>query len=175
MNYVDYLILLVIAVGFILGYKDGFVRKLIGIFGFVLGIFLAYHFSESFSKIIAPLLNNEMYLANISAGFLIFIAVILIFSVLKRIIHPFDKVNRFVNQLLGGLAGILQIIFFLSGLLLLLNLFQMPNSSARKGSLLYQKVYSVIPLSVDLIMGSDAKAQDFIKDFIESKESAEEI
>ena len=72
MNFIDYLIILVIAVGFILGFKDGLVRKIIGLLGLSIGVILAFEFSDSVAVFLAPLLNNEIYLAEIVSGFLIF-------------------------------------------------------------------------------------------------------
>ncbi|MBU1098156.1 MAG: hypothetical protein CVV23_14100 [Ignavibacteriae bacterium HGW-Ignavibacteriae-2] len=172
MNYIDYIILAVIIIGFILGYKDGLVRKIIGILGFILGIILAFQFSKSISSYVSPLLNDELYLAEIVSGFLIFSLTIFIFAILKRVIHPFDKVNRFVNQLLGGFAGSIQIIFLISAFLLLLNLFDAPNQQTKNESILYNKTYSVIPKTIDLILGNRTNAQNYIIDFIESEEDS---
>lgn len=170
MNYLDYIIFIAILIGFILGFKDGLVRKVIGVIGFVLGIFLAFQFSHDVAVYLSPLLNNEIYLAEIVSGFIIFFLTIVLFAVLKRIIHPFDKVNQFVNQLLGGIAGTIQIVYFISAFLLLVNLFGIPSEGSKKESLIYNKVYEVIPITIDLIIGSDEKAQNYIKDFIETKE-----
>jgi hypothetical protein len=82
-------------------------------------------------------------------------------------------VNKFLNQLLGGLAGTLQIIFFLSVFLLLLNAINIPAEEDTDGSIFYSPVYSVIPSTIDLIVGTDFKTEGFIKDYIESRNNAE--
>ena len=79
----------------------------------------------------------------------------------KRLIHPSDKVNKFLNQLLGGIAGTLQIIFFLSVFLLLLNAISIPSKEDIDESLFYSPVYSVIPSTIDLIVGADFKTEEF--------------
>lgn len=154
-----------------MGYKDGLVRKVIGVLGLIIGIILAFEFSEPVGNFLAPVFDNEVYLASIIGGILIFLVVILIASIVKRIIHPVDKVNRFINQLLGGFSGALQMIFFISGFLLFLNIFEYPKNEARKESLTYEKVYQVIPTTVDFIIGGESKASTFIKDFIEKTDS----
>lgn len=171
MNYLDYTIIAVIVIGFLLGFKDGLVRKVIGVLGLLVGIVLAFEFSADFGKWLLPIFDNEEYLANIVAGILIFLIVILIASIIKRIVHPVDKVNRFINQLLGGFSGAVQMIFFISGFLLFLNIFQFPNEPTREKSLLYAKVYSIIPATIDLIIGDSSKAGNFINDIIEKKDS----
>lgn len=171
MNYIDYIIIAVILIGFLLGYKDGLVRKVIGVLGLIIGIVLAFEFSEQVGKFLAPVFDNEVYLASIIGGILIFLVVILIASIIKRIVHPVDKVNRFINQLFGGFSGALQMIFFISGFLLFLNIFEFPDDKVRNESLVYEKVYQVIPTTIDFIIGGDSKATTFIKDFIEKADS----
>lgn len=171
MNYIDYTIIAFLVIGFLLGYKDGLVRKVIGVLGLLIGVVLAFEFSSSFSKILLPIFDYEVYLAEIVAGFLIFLLVILIASIIKRIVHPVDKVNRFLNQLLGGFSGTLQMIFLISGFLLFLNIFKYPNDAARDNSILYHKVYSVIPAAIDLVIGDSSKAGNFIKNIIEKEET----
>ncbi|MDZ7763296.1 MAG: hypothetical protein U5K00_02560 [Melioribacteraceae bacterium] len=41
----------------------------------------------------------------------------------------------------------------------------------RNESLVYEKVYQVIPTTIDFIIGGDSKATTFIKDFIEKADS----
>lgn len=171
MNYVDYTIIAVIVIGFLLGFKDGLVRKVIGVLGLLVGIVLAFEFASDVGKWLLPIFDNEEYLAEIVAGILIFLFAILITSIIKRIVHPVDKVNRFINQLLGGFSGALQMIFFISGFLLFLNIFQFPNDPTREKSLLYGKVYSVIPTTIDFVIGDSSKAGNFINDIIEKKDS----
>lgn len=170
MNYVDYFILFIALVGFLLGFKDGLIRKLIGLVGLIAGIGFAFEFSDDLGKILTPFFNKDEYLANVISGILIFLVIVLTASILKRIVHPLDKVNRFVNQMIGGIIGIIQIIFFLSGFFLFLNIFGVPSQEARKDALLYNTVANIIPVSFDLVIGHRSKASDLFKDLIESKD-----
>lgn len=173
MNYIDFIILIFIALGFLLGFKDGLVRKLIGLIGFIVSIAAAFQYSSALGKLITPLINNEYYLAELIAGMLIFLIGILITSIIKRIIHPVDKVNKFLNQMLGGLAGGIQMAFFISIALILLNIFHMPKNESKDSSLLYYKEYNLIPATVKLFLGDQAKVKNFFIKFIESRDSFE--
>lgn len=173
MNYLDYILLGIILIGFILGYKDGLVRKVIGVVGLIIALFLAVNFSGELGIYLTPMFNNEDYLAKIISGVIIFFATILLFAVLKRLIHPSDKVNKFMNQLFGGIAGVIQIIFFTSVFLLLLNVINIPDENDRNNSLLYSSIYSVIPTTIDLIVGSDFKTEGFLKDYLKSRDNQE--
>ncbi len=171
MNYLDIFIVAVLAIGFLLGFKDGLVRKIIGLIGLIVAFAVAFEFSDKAALIILPVFQDE-YFANIVAGILIFLIVILITSIIKRIVHPLVKTNRFINQFLGGVVGVIQIVFFLSGFLLFLNIFNLPSKSSENKSILYSKVYNVIPNSIDFVIGHRSKATDFIKDFIENKDNS---
>lgn len=170
MNYLDYIILLIVLVGFILGFKDGLVRKIIGLVGLILAGALAFEFNSRAGKIITPFFSGDEYLSNLIAGILIFIVVVLITSIIKRIVHPLDKVNKFINQILGAIVGILQILFFTSTFFILLNILGIPNQTDRKKSIFYNPVLDLIPNTIELFLGHKAKASDFIKEYIEKTE-----
>lgn len=175
MNYVDYIIIAVVAVGFILGFKDGLVRKIIGLIGLVIGIGLAFQFAEPFGKFLAPFLNDEIYLAEIMAGIIIFLSTLFLTTILKRVIHPLDRVNKFVNQFLGGLAGTLQIIFFLSAFFLFTNIFDFPKEEDKGESLLYFKVFQIVPSTIELVLGDASQAREFIDNYIRGEAPLPEI
>lgn len=170
MNYVDYIIIGLILLGFVLGFKDGLIRKIIGLAGLIVGIFVSYKYNGFFGKFLAPIFDGEQYLAEIIASFIIFFGIIVIASILKRIVHPHDKVNNFINQSLGGIIGSIQIFFFISLLLLLLNIFNFPEFETKKTSLLYNYAYSFVPKTLQLLLGDEFKTKNLIKEFVESKE-----
>jgi len=174
MNYIDFIIIFILFIGFALGFRDGLIRKVIGLIGLVFGVILALEFYQKLGLFISPIINDEIYLAEIIAWLIIFIGVIFLASILKRIIHPLDKVNRFTNQLLGGISGTLQILFFVSGFLLFLNVFNIPNNEDKELSLLYNNTYNVIPFSIDLIIGKDSEAMNLVKEFIEQSSDVTE-
>ncbi len=173
MNYFDYFIIGIVVIGFILGFKDGLVRKIIGLIGVILGIILAIEFSNDLGKTVAPLFDNEIYFARIASGFFIFIIIFLLAAILKRVVHPHDKVNKLINQTLGGIAGVLQIIIFLSGLLFFLNLFSVPKKEIKEKSALYASIYSVLPKSVDMIIGGRGILKAYIEEQTKDKNITE--
>ncbi len=69
MNYIDYILIGVVLVGFILGYKDGLVRKIIGLLGLITAIYIAVTYSETLGEYLSPMFNDENYLAKIISGF----------------------------------------------------------------------------------------------------------
>ncbi len=171
MNYIDYIIIAFALIGFLLGFKDGLIRKIIGLIGLIAGIALAFEFSDKIGKFLTPFFNNDEYLAGVISGILIFLIIVFIASIIKRIVHPLDKLNKFINQFIGGLIGIIQIVFFLSAIFLFMDIFKIPDDKSRKDSILYSTVYDLIPNTIDLVIGHRAKATDIIKNFIESQDT----
>ncbi len=166
MNYVDYIILFFLIIGFILGFKDGIIRKLVGFVGLLISFFVAMELSSVVGAYLTPYFNNEPQVANIVAGIGIFFLLMLIVSILKRILHPVDKVNKFVNQLLGGIAGVIQMVFFISALLILFGIFNLPDGKAQNKSILYKPFYNVLPVTIDFVLGSDSSAKQYFNEYI---------
>lgn len=171
MNLLDLIIVVILLIGFVLGFKDGFVRKIIGLIGFALAIYLAAKFATPLGHIIEKYFNIEFYLSQIMAGVVIFLSTIGVFSIIKRIIHPFDKVNNFINQIIGGVFGAIQILFFLSAVFFILNIFNAPSKKVKNGSFLYNKVYSIIPATVNYLNNYTPTTKEFLKDYINQKDS----
>ncbi len=171
MNFIDIIIVIAVAVGFLLGFKDGFVRKIVGIVGFITAVVIAILFSSFVGRIIESTFGIEFYLAEIMAGLFLFIAIMIVTTILKRVIHPFDKVNNLINQLIGGFIGIIQLLFFISAIFLLLNIFNFPDKKTQESSVLYNYAYGFIPSSIDFLKDYTPSTEDVIKDYINQKDS----
>lgn len=153
-------------IGFILGFKDGFVRKIIGLTGFAIAIFCAMKFADDVGYLVEKVFDIEMYLAEIIGGIVIFLTIMILTAFLKRVIHPFDKVNNLINQIIGGLVGALQLLFFLSLVFLILGIFNVPKKEVADKSYLYSMVYKIIPTSVNYLNDFTPDTEQKIKDFI---------
>jgi membrane protein required for colicin V production len=171
LNLVDLIIVFIAFAGFILGFKDGFVRKIIGFTGFVLAVVLAINFAAPLGKFTENVFTIEYYLSELIAGAAIFSGTILLFALLKRLIHPFDKVNSLVNQIIGGVIGMVQILFFLSATLYILNIFSIPSARVKRESLVYTPIYNIIPRTINLLSSYTPDAKKRIKDYINDKDT----
>jgi membrane protein required for colicin V production len=171
LTFLDLIILIIILIGFILGFKDGFVRKIIGLLGFIGAVILAALFYEKLGTFIESFTGIEIYLSKIVAGVTIFLAVMILVSLLKRWVHPYDKVNNLMNQLFGGVIGAIQISFFLSAVLFLLRIFEVPDKQTIKSSLLYSKAYDLLPSTIDFLNNYTPKTKELLKDYINEKDT----
>ncbi len=171
MNYLDIIILVIVVIGFLLGFKDGLIRKIIGLLGLFVAFFVSFRFASVIGKFLLPIFNNEINLAEIFGGIILFFLIVLVFSVLKRIIHPLDKVNKLLNQVLGGVAGTIQVLFFISAIFLILNMFNIPDKPDKEKSFMYNKVSLIVPSSIRLVMGNNNSLQDYMQKIIETNSS----
>lgn len=167
----DALIVIGVLIGFILGFKDGFIRKLIGITGFVAATILAVFFAKQFGLLLESLFRIETYFAEIVGGLIIFFGVLSAFMFLKRIVHPFDKVNNLINQLVGGVVGSIQILYFLSAIFIIVNVFDLPEKQTREQSIFYYPTYKVIPLTIQYLSYYTPQPRKLIEDYINEKDT----
>ena len=167
----DALIITGVIVGFILGFKDGFVRKLIGIVGFALAVVAAVFFAGKLGLLIESIFNIEYYLAEIIGGLVIFISIITIFVFLKRVVHPFDKVNNLINQIVGGVVGSIQILYFLSAIFIIVNIFNLPDKDTRKQSVFYNNTLNVIPFTIQYLSYYTPEPRKLIENYINEKDT----
>lgn len=167
----DIIIVIALLIGFILGYKDGLIRKLIGLIGLAIAIYLSVLFAAPFGRLIESALGIEFYLSEIIGGAVIFILIMIVISILKRVVHPFDKVNNLLNQILGGVVGFIQVLYFLSAVFIIIKIFDLPSESTAKTSYIYAPVYKVIPTTIDYLQEYTPDSRKIIKDYIIEKDS----
>ena len=167
----DALIITGVIIGFILGFKDGFVRKLIGIIGFVLAVVAAVFFAGKLGLLIESIFGIEYYLAEIIGGLVIFISIITIFVFLKRVVHPFDKVNNLINQIVGGVVGSIQILYFLSAIFIIVNIFDLPDKDTKKQSIFYNNTLNVIPFTIQYLSYYTPEPRKLIENYINEKDT----
>lgn len=145
MQNIDYIIIVVALIGFIFGYIEGFLRKVIGICGLVLGVYLAFKLNDYVWPFFLNFFEGDKYLSQIAAGIVIYFAITFSSAVLKRIVHPFHRFNFFINRFLGGVVGSIQVIIYLSIILVLLINFNIPDKSSMQKSRYYKKVVKIVP------------------------------
>ncbi len=121
MNYVDLIIVLVVAIGAIWGAFKGLIRQLGSLVGFVLGIILSRVFGEELSVSLCSMCDMPATVGSIVAHILIFVVVyivcVLVFKLIRSLAHKVAM--GWIDRLGGLLFGALKWFFAIS---LLLNL-----------------------------------------------------
>jgi membrane protein required for colicin V production len=151
MNYLDFIIIALVIISAISGYKKGLIHQLASLAALILGIFLAV----KFSKLVAPFILNHFTssenIAKVSAFFAIFILVVIAVLLLGKFLHKtFEDVELgLINKISGSIFSIAKTIFILSAIMVLLRLsiihLNWPNTNDIEKSALYKPVEAMAP------------------------------
>jgi membrane protein required for colicin V production len=162
LNYLDLFIIVVLGVAFILGYRDGVIKKAIGAAGFFLAVYLAYIFADDAGALFQELTGVEPYLSKIIAAFVVFIGVMFAFSGIAQLAKPRDEVNGLINRIAGGAVGVLQFVVFLSALFYIGAVFGFPEKEDRDQSTLYDGVAGAVPRAIQFLGEHREEAKQFL-------------
>ena len=69
------------------------------------------------------------------------------------------------------LSLIVQILFFLSAVLLILNIFDLPDNSVKKSSAFYENTSELLPLTIDYLSNYTPDSKQIIEDYINEKDT----
>jgi len=152
LNWIDILVVLLTLASFYLGYKEGFIKKVFDVVGFFLGIFLAIKFAGEMGSVYKNLLGVADGSAGIIGGVTIFIFFQVLTAVIVKATKIHDKVNHLVNKIIGGIAGTIQIVIFLSAIFFAASKLSFPAEETTKKSIFYSSVKSVLPSIIDAIL-----------------------
>ena len=151
MNYIDIILLILLAWGLISGLKNGLVHEVASLAALILGIFGAIHFSDFTSDLLIEHFElSGRYLPIISFA-ITFVAIVIAVHFLAGIIDKLIKaIARGVPTVsVGAVFGILKTAFILSILIFLLNSLNekahfLPEEKM-EGSILYKPVERFFP------------------------------
>jgi membrane protein required for colicin V production len=130
----DWIIVMVIAVSVLQAAISGFFHEAFGIAGLILGYLLAAWNYERLAARYAPYLKS-MWLGEIAAFLVIFLAVVLVAGLAGRIVRHILKEAglSFVDRILGGALGLLRGILMVAVVLMSMAAFT-PTSTWLEGS-----------------------------------------
>ena len=148
MNWLDILIVVVLAVGTMAGVRRGLVRQFVGLVGLIVSLVVAY----SYMEVPAPWLEGQIGISTDYSGVVGFAAVFLIVQLcimllgrfLDRIVSNIVVISG-LNQILGGAFGLVTTALFFSIALYFLSMIGLPPSDLRNSSSLYELVYTFLP------------------------------
>jgi uncharacterized membrane protein required for colicin V production len=160
-NYIDYAVIIFVIVGFLLGLKDGFIKKFLSLAALVAAIFISITFSSSLKQLIMEITSLADLPAMIVSFISIFVISFILASILSKMLTPKDAVFSLINKFLGGVIGVFQVGFLLSAILILLNFFRFPDEATRVRSHLYNFTYSIIPNTFKFIEQAFPSTKEF--------------
>ena len=151
MNIIDIILLILLALGVIQGFRKGLIHEVATLAALILGIYGAIKFSDyTASLLIEHFELSGRYLPIISFA-ITFIAIVIAIHFLAGILDKLIKAIAlgFVNRIFGAVFGILKTAFILSILIFLLNELNekghfLPEDKI-EGSMLYGPVSGLFP------------------------------
>jgi membrane protein required for colicin V production len=151
MNYIDIIIIVILIISAINGYKKGFVHQLFSLAALVLGVFIAV----KLSKFAAPFIQNSFSFSENTAKFSSFISIFILAAIgiviLGKMVERFfeDIELNTLNKLAGIAFAVIKSVFVLSVLCIVLNLsiiqIGWPSKDSTNNSYLYKPIVSVAP------------------------------
>lgn len=124
MNYIDFIIVLVVLVGALYGLIKGVFRQLGSLGGFVAGILVARFFGRSFGSLLQQMFDLPTGVSRIIAYSLLFLVVYLVCLQLMKLIHHLSHqvALGWLDRLGGALFGAVKYLVILSILLNLVHI-----------------------------------------------------
>ena len=166
MTLIDIVLGLILVLFLISGYRNGFVKKIIGITCLILAIVLGTKFSADLAEIIFEPIGITG-----KAGFaLSFVLIIVGITIAQSLIYKFlikEMVKGLWNNLLGVVVGFFEGILILSVSLIVMSIYlNIPSEETKGSSVLYKPLKNSAPMLFDSINSFLPDSQDFYEQLI---------
>ena len=172
MNWLDIVIVVIIALSAVLGFRKGFLRKVLGIAGIILGFVLAVRFYKPISEFAGGIIKSGSSWIPV-LSFLLIIAFVFSLAVwVARFIAGLNSGTAKIDKVLGLIFGFIQGLIISSVLAVNLSLINYPDAEIRNSSRLYPMVYNVAPYLFEKVLNfsPDLKTlYDEYKNILKSK------
>jgi len=152
MNWLDIVIIVIVTLPTFLGYRKGFLRKLLGIVGILGGFLLAVRFYQPLADLLTKYLSADASVAKI-LSYLIIIAIMYGLAVwAATFMANINSGTKSVDKIAGAITGLLQGLIISSILLVNLTSLDLPQQKIRDSSLLYSQIYKIAPAIFDRVI-----------------------
>ena len=169
MNWLDILIAIIVTLPTYFGFRKGFLRKLLGIAGIILGFILAVKFYPTVASLLSGIIKENPAFVNV-LSFLIIIGILYGAAIwLARFIANMNSGTSLVDKILGTIVGFIQGLIVASVLLYNLSLADIPAQSTRENSMLYSTVYKIAPAIFDKVITYFPGLSDTYNEYLSPK------
>jgi membrane protein required for colicin V production len=169
MNWLDIVILVILAGGLLSGFKNGFVGEVASLAGLVLGLWGAIKFSWWTADLLEGA-GLSFSLMPVISFIITFIIIAVVMQILGGIVSSLLKAIalNWINRLAGIVAGVFKAALFVSVILLILDVVSDRHpiipEEARKASVLYEPVSEIVPTLLPFLhleeLGKAAKSAE---------------
>ena len=155
MNYIDFILIVIIIWGAFNGFKKGLINELASIIGLILAIFFAKNYYLFLNKKLYDLFESESDFISILSVIIIFFLTILIVKIIAKFL---TKIIKFVflglvNKIIGSLFGILKSFLVLAILIFIFSKLNEVVNIVEKEKLHQSIVYSKIEKTSFYLIG----------------------
>ena len=156
MNYIDYIIITVVAFFAVRGLFKGFLNEVFGFLGLILALILATKYMSDMAGLIDRFLNIPPALTTLLGYLIIFVGTIFALQLLNHVLQKVVKVSflNWVDKTGGGLVGFVKGGVIISLLLLLISIIPFSRSMIPgvKESTLYGPAKNFAPKVFNFVM-----------------------
>lgn len=161
MNWIDLIILAILAFGLIQGFIDGLIIEIAELAALVLGIYGAIHFSGWTAGKLLEWFDMQASWTGIVAFAVTFIAIVIAIYLIGKLIDSMMKAISlgFVVKTLGAVFGVLKAALILSVIFVFLNTINekrqfLPSATIAR-SFLYNPIADLVPAIFPIVEGGD--------------------
>ena len=148
----------------LLGFRDGFFRKLFAIMGLVLGLILATKYMGLVGERIEHWLDLPGDISRVLAFSFLFMFVMVAVNVLYRWFGRSSKETLSMrSRFIGGILGLLQGAVVVSLCLFMFNIFEIPSQEEKKASVFYEPMMMIAPAVFDYATSWMPSSNDFLE------------
>ena len=150
MNNLDIIILILVLIPALIGFKKGFLKSIFSLASIILGFFLAVKFYSGFSLVVHKVISDEKtssIVSFLSIIFLVYFAGIYIAGKLSKI----NKITRSLDKVLGLFLGIIKGMMLASIVILFIRTYNIISENNFRNSFTYPYVKEIAPETYKLI------------------------
>ena len=149
MNLLDFFIAIPLAWGAFKGFRRGLVFEVLMLIGLILGLYLAFKFSDLLHGLVSSLFDTQGAVVPIISFIVVFLGILLVTILLARLLESILKATALntINKILGAVFGLLKFALIASVFLWLFKgldpYWNLINKEMKQESLLYKPVLKV--------------------------------
>lgn len=163
-TYIDITIFIVVVLFVLLGYKDGFFRKIFSILSLFIGFIIATKLMGPFGELIMEWFDFPPFFSYPFAFFAILIAVMLIVMLLYKWLGSKGTVLKLINRFGGAFLGAAQGLLLMSLVLIVLKFADIPSEETKRDSFMYQHIINVAPKVFDFALTVVPESKTFFEE-----------
>jgi len=149
---IDLIIIFPVITLCVLGFKDGLVKKGIGLAVTIIALVVAQLLTNDMAEFYVNEFDTDRRDGVILGFYTVFFGLIFLQSLVYRLSGSEYKIGGIADRMIGSFLGLLQGIIIMSALFMMLNLTGFPSRTYRNDSRLYKPVVNAAPQILDFIL-----------------------